>query len=346
MRRRAARPSIPFVPGRYYDTLVAFLEARGVARDALLAGTGVTSALLAAEDAYLTLDQVEALVLRGLELAPGEDFAVEVGLRFQLPSHGALGVAALTAKHVAAALHVAYRYYPLVTPLFELVVKTGGPKTTVRLASRWPLDPRVERFHLAAFCGSLYAQGTFLLGGHLPEGIELDAKHARPANLPKWVDEIGVAVRFNQPVYEARVPSGRARSPLPRADPKAHAAACRTCDALLAARPDPTRFASAVRRALDVAEPPFPDLDRVARAVGVSTRTLRRRLADEGTTFRAILDEVRLARADEWLARSELTITQIGLELGYTDAANFTRAYRRARGRTPTAARRAGSSVE
>src|SRR5690606_23499470 len=117
---------------------------------------------------------------------------------------------------------------------------------------------------------------------------------------------------------------------LPLADPKAHAAACRTCDALLAARPDPTRFASAVRLALDVAEPPFPGLDQVARTLGVSARTLRRRLASEGTGFRAVLEEVRLARADAWLARGDRSITEIGLELGYTDAANFTRAYRRA----------------
>jgi AraC-like DNA-binding protein len=340
MGKRETRPSLPFVPARYYDTLVGFLVERGFAREVLLEGTGVDSARLAADDGYLNLGEVEALVLRCLDHAVGEDIAVAVGLRFQLPSHGALGVAALTAKHIGAALHVAYRYYPLVTPLFELVVRSEGGRTLVRLDARWPLDPRVERFHLAAFCGSLYAQCTFLLGGHLPAGFELDAKHSRPENLPAWVDEIGVVVRFDRPVYEARIPSGLTKLPLPLADAKAHASACKTCDALLAARPDPARFASAVRRQLDVPEPPFPDFDAVARALGTSRRTLRRKLADEGASYRALLDEVRLARADEWLVRDELSITRIGLELGYTDAANFTRAYRRARGMTPNEARR------
>jgi AraC-like DNA-binding protein len=345
MGKRAARPSLPFVPARYYDTLVAFLEERGFARDDLLEGTGVSAERLAADDAYLTLDEVEALVLRCLGRVTGEDIAVDVGLRFQLPSHGALGVAALTAKHIGAALNVAYRYYPLVTPLFELMVQPGRPTTKVKLDTRWPLDPRVERFHLAAFCGSLYAQGMFLVGGRLPSGFELDAKHARPENLPAWVGEIGVTVRFDRPAYEARIPSGLATLPLPLADPKAHAAACKTCDALLATRPDPTRFSSVVRRRIDVAEPPFPDFDAVARALGTSARTLRRKLADEGTSYRALLDEVRIARADEWLTRSDRSITEIGLELGYADAANFTRAYRRARGRTPIAARRGASGA-
>jgi AraC-like DNA-binding protein len=344
MRRKASRPALAFVPARYYEILVSFLEERGVARSNVLDGTGVTAELLATEEGYLTLDQVEALVLRASALATGGDIAVDVGRRYQLPSHGALGMAALTAEHVEAALQVAFRFLALVMPFFELEIESDSPRWKVRLRPRWPLDPVVERFHLAALCGSFYAQGTFLLNGPLPPGFELDAKHSRPPNLPDWVNATGVDVRFDRPEYEVRIPAGLAKLPLPLADAKAHAAACRTCEALLAARPDPMRTTSSVRHHLSRSGPPLPDLEGVARALSTSSRTVRRRLSDEGTSFRTVLEGVRIALADEWLARGDRSITEIGLELGYSDAANFTRAYRRARGTTPSDARRARSS--
>jgi AraC-like DNA-binding protein len=98
-----------------------------------------------------------------------------------------------------------------------------------------------------------------------------------------------------------------------------------------------------VRKAIEVEGPPYPDLDVVARALGTSARTLRRRLSEEGTSFRGLLEDVRIARADDWLTHGDRSITQIGLELGYADSANFTRAYRRARGMTPLAARRSAT---
>jgi AraC-like DNA-binding protein len=128
--------------------------------------------------------------------------------------------------------------------------------------------------------------------------------------------------------------------PLLLADPKAHAAACAQCDELLAAMLMPDRTASEVRALLEQAGPPFPDFEAVARALGASSRTIRRRLDAEGVSFRVLLDEVRLGLAKRWLARGDRPITAIGLELGYADSANFTRAFRRAFGQSPLAYQR------
>ncbi len=333
-------PELAFVPARYYDALCRYVAERGHSAAALLDGTGVSEALLAAEDGYLTLAQVETIVLRAASLAPGEDAALELGRRFEVPSHGAFGLALLTAKDVDAALAVACRYFALVIPFFELDLAGDGDPRRIRLRARWPLDPRVERFHLIALCASVVTQSRLLLRDARPLGIELDAVYPAPPDLAAWTGIGGVALRFGCPAFEARIPAALAATPLPLAHARSHAAACKTLDALLAARPDPARFASTVRRQLERAGPPVPDVERVARALGTSTRTLRRRLAVEGTSFRSLLEEARVALADEWLATGERSITEIGLELGYSDAANFTRAYRRARGRPPTEARR------
>jgi AraC-like DNA-binding protein len=82
-------------------------------------------------------------------------------------------------------------------------------------------------------------------------------------------------------------------------------------------------------------------LDETARALGLSSRTLKRRLADEGTDFSTILDDQRRQRALLLLRSADLSVEDVAARVGYSDVANFTRAFRRWAGTTPTAYRRA-----
>jgi AraC-like DNA-binding protein len=79
-----------------------------------------------------------------------------------------------------------------------------------------------------------------------------------------------------------------------------------------------------------------PSLDCIARELGVSSRTLRRRLAALGTTFQDLVEELRRAQAAAWLGDDTLSIDVISRRLGYRDASNFRRAFRRWQGITPS----------
>ncbi|MHC8509045.1 MAG: AraC-like transcriptional regulator QhpR [Rhodospirillales bacterium] len=79
----------------------------------------------------------------------------------------------------------------------------------------------------------------------------------------------------------------------------------------------------------------------VARAMGMSRRTLRRRLADEGLNFQAVLDECRMEAAVlEMRRRPEASLAEIALRLGYTEHSSFTRAFSRWSGCSPAGFRR------
>ncbi|UJR86997.1 AraC family transcriptional regulator [Sandaracinus amylolyticus] len=340
-----ARPQIAFVPARYYDALVAFLAERGIERTTLLARTGIDLERLRDEDGFLSIDEVERLVLRAARLTRDESLALELGRRFHLPSHGAVGTAGLTAPDVDAAIRIAQRYFRLVAPLFVLDYTIEAHVARITLRPAWAIHARAERFHVETILGSLFAQGMFLIGGHVPAlehagRVEVDLPYARPGELPRWVAAVRPKIFYRRPSHELRVPRSviDVRSPL--ADARAHARACRACDELLAALPVPDRIATAVRHHLEHAGPPFPDLESVSRALGASSRTLRRRLVDEGTSFRDVLDDVRIGLARKWLAQGDRSITTIGIDLGYSDAANFTRAFRRVCGVSPTAFQR------
>jgi AraC-like DNA-binding protein len=78
-----------------------------------------------------------------------------------------------------------------------------------------------------------------------------------------------------------------------------------------------------------------PSLDEAATLLGSSSRTLKRRLADQGTSYSALSQEVWLARAEQYLLRTDESLEAIAERLGFSDAASFIRAFRRWTGQTP-----------
>ena len=71
-----------------------------------------------------------------------------------------------------------------------------------------------------------------------------------------------------------------------------------------------------------------------------SIRTLQRRLAEDGLTYSQLISRLRYQQAIHWLVNSDLKIIEIAAELGYQDAAHFTRAFKRWTGVSPQTFRR------
>ena len=92
--------------------------------------------------------------------------------------------------------------------------------------------------------------------------------------------------------------------------------------------------------ALHVSPDGPPRIDCVAQAARCSVRTLQRRLREAGLTYSGLLDEVRLEIAAQMLAEAGKRVIDIALDLGYSDQANFTRAFRRWAGVPPSEYRR------
>ncbi len=87
---------------------------------------------------------------------------------------------------------------------------------------------------------------------------------------------------------------------------------------------------------LTEAEDSQPTLEELAGLLGISARTLDRYLKKVDSSFRDLAIEVRNGRAQKLLREGQLTISQIAYRLGFTDVANFSRAFRRANGASPS----------
>lgn len=147
-----------------------------------------------------------------------------------------------------------------------------------------------------------------------------------------------IDVRFGQTVSGVAFPSALLGWRLPpRNPPRARLEFERR---LAASRPAPD-FASSVRQvAGPLLEQGYPDVRRVAGSIGLSARTLQRRLAESGESYSQLVENERFARAAEGLRDPRATITGIALALGYRDLATFTHAFRRWTGVSPREFRR------
>ncbi len=102
------------------------------------------------------------------------------------------------------------------------------------------------------------------------------------------------------------------------------------------ALPPPTGFAAILERVISpFVQEGLPSIESAAEMVGTSSRSLQRRLANDDLTYRILCERVRVSQAIDMLTRTRIPLSELAQELGYSDAANFSRAFRRRMGSSP-----------
>jgi AraC-like DNA-binding protein len=259
-----------------------------------------------------------------------------VGQHYDIASLGAVGDAIRASAKVGQALRRFVDYFELLQDCTDFRLHVDEQNATV---SYRILDPEIwPRHHDAMFSLGIVAQiiraGTADGWDHVEfvfEAARSDmAGHIdRVVNAPCSFGADTNTLRFPARLLESRLEPGFAEAPI------------RDLSQAIARRnritPLAERLARVVYRDLDRVA---IDQERVAREVGMSGRTMRRKLASEGSSFQQVLDECRMRQAVfEFQTKPGLSIAQIALRLGYSEHSTFTRAFHRWSGISPQAFR-------
>lgn len=324
---------LPFIPVRYFDSLVALSAPAQHQRAELLARAGLPAQRLAAPERLLRLPEVERLVTTCLQSADDPALALRLGAELNLSAHGTLGFAGLSSATLEAAIQVAEEFFPLVTPLLGIRYQRDNENCLLRVFPACPLSPQLHRFLLETLLASLYAQGRFLLEGEIPavtvrvpfpQRLRLYRRHYPELTL-EAAQGGDCELLFPTPVMDSRLPLANAR---------AREQARQQCHQLMQRLPHPEDLARTVTGLLYQDEALW-SAPAVARRLGLSERELRRQLARQGGNFRTLLTRVRMQRASTLLRQQGLSITETARRCGYTEVANFSRAWRRHFGYSP-----------
>lgn len=246
-------------------------------------------------------------------------------------------LAAESAPTLGHGLNALIRYAHLLCEAAELHLHTGHGLAALELRYAIALSPMTRDF----ITGGLVRALSAWLGPSCPLTLWLSDK--RPAQVAQYQAAFApLRVHFGSSRDAVVFPEALLARPLRGADAAVHAVMVRAADALLASRAEPHSLAEQVRANLSAAlASPHGYAVGVAKALGVSRRTLTRRLQQEGVSLSELLEQVRTEYALYYLERSNLPPNEIAKLLGYSSTATFCRAFARWQGTTPMRHRRA-----
>jgi AraC-like DNA-binding protein len=324
------------VPAGLLLQVVELSKHWGVTPEELLGGAGLDASELAEPQARLSFETYLSVIGRARSLTgePGLGFCW--GLRMRLSAFGYLGFAAMSAATLRGAIDLFVQFTPLISTATGLRLEIDGPTSVLTLVENADFGSVRDVVVLARLTG-LWRIAQLITGRDLDATAEIGFPepryHARFAHMiPR--------VRYGQGQTRAFIKTAALDTPLVMADATALDLARKQCELQLETLSSGGRLVRSVRRLLWDREGGVRSPREVAKAVHMSPRTLRRKLALHGSSLSSLLGAERRDRAVSLLRSSELSIEEMSERLGYGSVQNFTRAFRQWTGETPAAFRR------
>ena len=289
-----------------------------------------------AAEAQISWDECLDRMELAMGLSPDPALGLRAGERATLAALHVVGHMLISCENLRSAIHAFLRFSPLVIRGAEFSLREEGERAVFTFTPP-PCNERASRF-----CAELAMSIAFGISRMFPPPPEplprlywAEFQHADPGYLQRYEEVFGCTVRFgaseNALVFPARALDARyAYGDETLRDMLTHRA-----EALLTEQTGKASLSLRVKMHLRTCDLDATDAARVARAVGVTPSMLRRRLSQEGTTFSALIDDVRRELALSALREPDSCIKVLSEQLGFSEPCAFHRAFRRWTGTTP-----------
>jgi AraC-like DNA-binding protein len=264
---------------------------------------------------------------------------LRAGTKLKLGDYELLEYLCTSAPTLGESINVLGRYYPLlIAAEMEMVIASDRAEARFRIAPGLPAPDAIHEFGVASnfYMSILHLS---LEGASMP--LEVTFCHRAPAYADLFPQVFFSPVRFEAEHNAIVFPTSMVNQPMRTADPVLHALLTRQADAEMAAIADSSGFPTKVRNAIDAELKTGAPLEAVADRLHLSPSAVRSRLRVHGTSYSALVDRMRRDYAKRALRQSQLSIAEIGHNLGFAHPPAFHRAFRRWFGVTPSELREA-----
>ena len=316
-------------------TRLACLHAREkhLEIDSLLREAGLTHRQI--QDPNIRIDvQKQIAFLNLVSEALGDPLiGFHLSQMFDLRMAGLLYYVPASSETLGEALHRVARYCSIVNEGIKLTLRT---KKSIGLAFEYVGIPRHQDVHQMEFWVAAMVRAVRQITDQ-----KLPVQHARFTHQRTAAAEMnsffGRRVSFGADIDEVTFPTEFKEAPIVNADPYLNEILVKFCDETLIRRKvRRSSFGSNVENAIAVLLPHGKaQVGEVAQKLGLTQRTLSRRLAAEGLTFAKVRETLRADLANRHLADRDLSISKIAWLLGYQDVSGFSNAFKRWTGKAP-----------
>ena len=314
---------------------VEVIEQMGVGRDRLLSGTGIGPSQLETIDARIDFTAFSALETRALDLTGDEALGLHIAERASEAAFALVAHLIVHAPKLRDGVELALQFQGVFADDSELALTELGEVATVRLSfPRTTL--RADRMHTEfGMAGILRLIRTFAPGTAV-RGVSFE--HPRPEHHRECARVFGGAERYGRPFTGLEFDRKVLDRPGLHHHPELYTVLRAQAERTLARVTQGVGQAERLRQYF-LAHPPTTaaaDMEGVANALGMSVRSLRRRLTEEGVSYKTILEESLVTVAQRMLGDTRRTIQETAHAMGFSDPTAFHRAFKRWTGMTPT----------
>ena len=294
----------------------------------LLAGTGLSGQQVL-QQPEIPLQDFVGLLSNALHLSQNP----ALGLRFGSRSHpylsGEVGFASIHAPNLLEAMLGFVNYSAIQASYLRFEVSSDMECLTLSLFSSQDLGITMRTQHEVTLL-SLQNFLQLVLGEKFSQG-QYGFAFAAPSFENEYRQVFHSPVTFNCPATWVKIPKGLMQLPSLYYDEKLWQQGKLYCAGVMQKIHNRYQqlFSQHVLAKLNYHPPPLPRLNAISAELNVSPRTLARRLKQEGTHFRQLYQQVLMQWAQYYLKQSTLTVENIAAELGFQDANNFRRAFKR-----------------
>ena len=310
------------------------LAQRGIASEALLTPCALTPADLDG-DTMIGAIHAQALVQQALRQTGQADLSLDFGARAHLFAHGAVGLAVSTAPNVDAAVRSLAEFAALRAPAMRVELQELPDAMEFVVHDQFGPDP-LRQFVLNAF--TVLTERLFApwVGGAVTQ-MQYFFPGAAPAYADRFRSVLLGTVHFDAPALRLRFPKAVLQVANPQSDPQAYLHAVSQCRQSQAQRDPHAALLARVRSAINSQRAGGLDVaaSSIAAWLAISERSLFRQLHAAGWQYQKLVDAHRISEAQSLLRASADSIARIAERLGFSDAANFSRNFRRCCGSSP-----------
>lgn len=323
------------IPSNYSRLVARELGLQVRDLPALLQQTGLSTAQFVDEEQTLSAAQQVQILRNALTLSGDPAFGLRLGRRLNLSTHGAIGVLANSSTNLQVALQAICLYMPTRMSLVSLELAADEHTLDCLCRFELALEEPIRRCIAETMATIFFEFAEFIVGRPLTES-RITFSHAQPAYIQRYADCFAGTVTCGAANFSLRVPMAVAQIPNASANRQSYQLAQRQCDAMLA-QLQSRRASYAYKVQKLMLSQPMGGLteEEAAAALFMTKRTLARKLKAENTGFRQIREDILSRQASSYLRDSQLSVETIATLLGYHDAANFRRAFKRWFGMAP-----------
>lgn len=296
---------------------------------------GVTREALR-DEAGLDIGQLEEAVRVVRRERP--DIRLRLMKSLQVPDIGIMGFAAMSSDRIDKAIEITLSYHELTSNRYDLELTIQGATAIIFPIAKPDFFHDMVDIAEDSLAGVWRLLELFLGAGMTSEFANASAhfEHTEPSYIDAYADTFKCPCHFRAERTELRFPAGWMSLPVATANP-AVAELCRSmCGRILGPRHGRTTTSEDIARLLlGRSGRRILPLEEAADRMNMSPSQLRKRLYREGTSYKRIVAETRMALARHYLNTSRLTVQNIAYLLDYSEAAAFTRAFKREVGVSP-----------